>query len=281
MVQRKAEHFLKENNFYELPVDLDGIAKKLDILVQAKPKNASGVSGMLLKQGNDFGIMYATHIENDGFQRFSIAHEIGHYILDGHIERVLPNGDGMHISESGFTSQDPYEIEADNFASALLMPSELFQRAIRKNGEGLTAIKKLASLCRTSILATAIRYTEFAEEACAIIVSEGNNIDYAFMSETLKQFPDIEWIRKGNSIPTSALTKTFNAKYIGNCTTEENSNSGILSDWCGEYDLEIQEDVIGLGNYGKTLTIITVTQDLEEYEEEEELEESLQIRFKK
>ncbi len=38
---------------------------------------------MLLREGNEFGIFYSTAISNKGFQRFSIAHELGHYSLEG------------------------------------------------------------------------------------------------------------------------------------------------------------------------------------------------------
>ncbi len=65
-----------------LPVDPEAIAGKHDILVQPKPDAKPGVSGMLVKAGDGFGIMYATHIPSRGFQRFSIAHELGHYIPD-------------------------------------------------------------------------------------------------------------------------------------------------------------------------------------------------------
>jgi len=80
---------------------------------------------MLLRHGDVFGILYATHIASEGFQRFSIAHELGHYFLEGHIDHILPK-DGVHESHAGFVSADPYELEADQFAGGLLMPSAPF-----------------------------------------------------------------------------------------------------------------------------------------------------------
>ena len=52
------------------------IAEQLEITVQAKPATSGGVSGMLVRHGDRFGILYATHIPSLGFQRFSIAHEL-------------------------------------------------------------------------------------------------------------------------------------------------------------------------------------------------------------
>ena len=95
---------------------------------------------MLLRHGDNFGILYATHIQSSGFQRFSVGHELGHYFLPGHIDAVLGNGN-IHESRAGFASSDKYEMEADYFAAGLLMPQKLFTPAMRHAGEGLAAIK--------------------------------------------------------------------------------------------------------------------------------------------
>ena len=73
---------------------------------------------MLLRRGNTFGIAYATHINSIGFQNFSVAHELGHYFLPGHVEAVLANDD-VHDSRAGFASGDRYEMEAEHFAATL------------------------------------------------------------------------------------------------------------------------------------------------------------------
>src|SRR3989442_2276580 len=85
--------------------------------VRPMPPAAKGVSGMLLRVGDRFGIAYANPIDSPGFQNFSIAHELGHYFLEGHVDAVLAHG-GRHESHAGFGSDDPYEIEADYFAAA-------------------------------------------------------------------------------------------------------------------------------------------------------------------
>jgi Zn-dependent peptidase ImmA (M78 family) len=63
-------------------------------------------------------------------QRFTIAHEIGHFYLRhvGEIfveEHVLNKRDGR----SSYAI-DPKEIEANNFAAALLMPAQMVGRAV-------------------------------------------------------------------------------------------------------------------------------------------------------
>lgn len=279
--ERAAEKYLEENNMLQLPVDPIAIAKRHEIIVEAKPASDVGVSGMLIKYGNNFGIAYATHINVEGFQRFSIAHELGHYLLPGHHESILPIG-GVHESRAGFISGNKYEREADHFAAGLLMPRSLFTKEIDKRKSGFEAIDEIADTCKTSLTATAIRYTEFTSEPVAAVLSESSRIDWCFMSDELKEIGRLDWPKKGQVLPKDSVTHSFsrNQENIKNGEKENGLSSSM--DWFGgERDFEIMEEVVGLGSYGKTLTVLTITEDLEDLEEQEELEESWTPRFKR
>jgi uncharacterized protein DUF955 len=210
MTKQKAEALLRDEGITALPVDPFAIAASRDIAVKPKSDTAEGVSGMLLRHGDAFGILYATHIPSEGFQRFSIGHELGHYFLDGHIDHLLPR-DGAHASRAGFVVTDPYELEADHFAAGLLMPAGPFRSALRSHPPGLAAVQALACLCRTSLPATAIRYAELSEDAVAIVVTTGATIDYCFLSETMKSLPQLAWLRRGMPVPRQTATARFNA----------------------------------------------------------------------
>src|SRR5580704_10853060 len=131
LAEGTAARVLRDLKIEGLRVEPEAIAKHHDIVVQAKPETAEGVSGMLVKAGDQFGIMYATHIPSVGFQRFSIAHELGHYFTEGDAEKLLATG--VHHSRAGFVSADPFEQEADYFAAAVLMPEWPFRKADRKS----------------------------------------------------------------------------------------------------------------------------------------------------
>lgn len=185
LAEAAAGSVLRQMKIDGLWVDPEAIAASKDILVQGKPDTASGVSGMLIKAGDNFGIMYATDIPSRGFQRFSISHELGHYFIEGHPEALLTTG--VHQSRAGFVSGDPYEQEADYFAAALLMPGLPFKKAIADHRAGLSCIEALRKACETSLTATAIRYTALTSDGVAVICSTGDTIDWCFMSDGLKQ----------------------------------------------------------------------------------------------
>ena len=56
LAKQRGEAILSEEKLTKLAVDPFEIAARHDIIVQAKPDTASGVSGMLLRHGNSFGI---------------------------------------------------------------------------------------------------------------------------------------------------------------------------------------------------------------------------------
>lgn len=278
-----AEQIVKGLGIATLPIDPKEIARERGIEVVAKPMENEGVSGMLVRYGNEFAIAYATHHENEGFENFSVAHELGHYFLPGHAEAVIVGDSGSHLSRAGYSSGDKYEAEADRFAAGFLMPRHLFFPALEKAGSGLAAIENLAELCKTSLHATAIRYTQCTRDPVAIVISRGGIIDHCFMSEALKNINGIDWLRKREGVPRNTATFSFNkvsTNVLHGIRIEEASN---LQHWFGgSRNIEISEGIVGLGRYGKTLTVLHEIDvpDPEDEESEQSLIDSWIPRFK-
>lgn len=240
-----------------LPIDVLALAKSREILVEAKPSTEKGVSGMLLRVGDDFAIGYATHIKSIGFQRFSIAHELGHYFL-GHADAMFRDGKTVHESQAGFGSKDLIELEADHFAAGLLMPSELFKEEAARHCDGLAAIERVAEKCQTSITSSAIRYAQLTDAAVAIIVSSKSSVDYCFASQALRAVKGYRRPVKGSVLPRNSLTRDFNQAASNIARGEHSDDLTDLSVWFrADDEIEASEEVIGLGDYGRTLTIIT------------------------
>jgi len=256
MAKQKAEAFLRENGYSALDINPFVIAEKLDIVVQPKSGTADGVSGILARHGNTFGIMYSTRYGNEGFERFSVAHEIAHYLLEGHIDHVLKSGE--HHSHAGFTSADPFELEADHFAAGLLMPEDLFKVALKRRDSDLAAIEHMASICKTSLTATAIRVSELAADAIAVVISTGPSIDYCVISGAMKTLPQLNWLRKGSPVPRGTETASFNADPKRIQSGERTTTEIDVRDWLGgRRRAQVLEEVVGLGRYGKTLTVLS------------------------
>lgn len=255
LAERAGESLALRREVQTLPVDPFAIAAARGIVVEMA--NLSSAFGCLVKAGDVFGIYYASDLQNEGVIRFTIAHELGHYFLEGHAERLFPGGDGRHVSQSGFVSSDPHEREADHFAVGLLMPKKLFVAELRKSSGGFAAVEHMRSICRTSITATAIRYATLAEDPVAIIVSERQTIRYCFMSECLREIQGLEWLGKRMPVPRDSATAAFNQNSDNVRLGKQVEGSSSLDSWfSGAPDAEMQEDVVGLGRYGCTLTVL-------------------------
>ncbi|MCX7122743.1 MAG: ImmA/IrrE family metallo-endopeptidase [Gammaproteobacteria bacterium] len=257
-----ANQVLIEYEITEAPVDPLLIASKKGIIVEAAP--LENCFGQFYKLGDKFIILYSNAIDNDRFKRFTVAHELGHYCLAGHPEYLLENST-HHQSKGEHLSHDPYEREADEFAANLLMPKNLFKAQIKKQKtEGMSAIKSLSNSFETSLISTALRYVKLTDIPAAIILSENNKVCWFSASKAFKDIPNLSWPQKGHAIPRESAT------YDASPQSKEGKASMSTQDWCGgSKDIEIQEEYIDLGSYGKVLTILTA----EDYDPEDGMEE--------
>ena len=276
MLMRQAARFLADEGLLSLPVDIMRLAATRDIVVKPTKVSNSGVSGMLVRHGNTFGILYDTSIANRGYQRFSIAHELGHFFVDGHVDHI-PFDSGCHRSRAGFVSDDPYEREADYFAAGLLMPARLVSPLMQKQPDGLSAIETIQERTCTSLTASAIRYAGLAEVATAVIVSRAGKVDYCFMSDTLKSLRGLQWLRKGTPIPPGTATASVMEKPDLQRQGVRDEDEVDTREWFGSGpSVRAQEEVVGLGSYGRVLTVLTCP-DL--MDDDEDSDEALQERW--
>ena len=274
-VMRRAELVLQEHGLLTLPVDLDALAQAAGIHLREMDRKAEGVSGMLLRYGDQFGIMYATHIDNEGFERFSIGHEFGHYFVEGHLDHILFDS-GVHRSRAGFISDDLYEREADYFSAGLLMPSSLIRPVLRRAQEGLPSVEAIRNEANASLTASAIRYINETDDAAAIVVSRQGRVDYCFKSETLKQLEGQGWLRKGATLPPGTLTASIAARpAVERLGCRDESETDILDWFSGDRAVRTVEQVVDLGRYDRVLTVLSCPQIIDDtYQDGDDLEES-------
>lgn len=252
LIETTAAQVLRGQNVTTLPVCPFAIAEANEIAVRGLASGQPGCSGMLLRSGNQFGIMYSTDVENEGFQRFSVAHELGHYFLPDHPEHVLQHG--PHVSKAGFLSNDPYEREADFFAAALLLPRTLIRPALDRLPEGMQGLIKLANTCRTSLTAMAIAYAKNSSSAVAVILSSEGKTKFCFMSDAMKR-ARVGWIGKAEQIPIGSLTDK--QARSGRRAVEPLSENVDLQVWFGsDRSHPATEEVISLRTPGELLTVL-------------------------
>ena len=133
------------------------------------------------------GIITINQNQNPLRQRFSIAHELGHW----HLHKKQPlfscqPSDGLALSQSIDQSAIDKEREADRFAANLLMPPYIFLRHVREVPEiGFASIEKLGGLFQTSIPATAIQTVNMGIHPIVIAVYSAGGVLCYFSRSSL------------------------------------------------------------------------------------------------
>jgi hypothetical protein len=161
------------------------------------------------------------------------------------------------------------------------MPSVAFKRILARQDPGLDIVDSLAGLCRTSLTATAIRYAELTDNAVAIIITTGPAIDFCILSDTIKSLPQLSWIRKGMPVPRDTATAKLNADPSRVANGERIEAEISVTDWLGgSRSVPATEQAVGLGSYGKTLTVLCCpsVQD-EAFQEDDHDEQNLIERW--
>ena len=90
----------------------------------------SELSGLLLKQ-EDAVIIGVNSQQARTRQRFTIAHELGHLVLE-HQGEMFVDATVLRRDENSSRAIDPLEIEANGFAAALLMPARWVERELNE-----------------------------------------------------------------------------------------------------------------------------------------------------
>lgn len=274
--EKIGERILEDRGINTLPIDVKKLAEDSDFIVTPFPKGqtGNGYAGMLLRQGNDFAIFYSEAIKNDGFQRFTIAHELGHYFIEGHLEAVL-DANGVHKSKEPFSLADQFEKQADSFAAGLLMPTGLCKRITRQYDDGLEAIVALATACNTSLMSSAIRYTEMSDGKIAIIVSENGQILFSCASRPM--ISSGFFVKSKTHLPQTSFSAQcgIDRSFVASALSGE--QEGDLSDWGNHNSCLCFEQVKGLGATGKILTVL-VPQAEDDGDEAED--EGFDLRFR-
>ena len=138
-IEVQAEGVLKTLNVKSLPIPVEEIANKYQIKISRAPN--SDFSGMLIRKDGR-ALIGVSSSESSVRQRFTVAHELGHFFLH-------PNQDAFidYRDNKKEIMRTPREKQANMFAAALLMPRHTLLkdfRAIMKEGFSEDELQTLA-----------------------------------------------------------------------------------------------------------------------------------------
>ena len=149
-IRRRVEDLLEKHGVTTAPVPVEKIARSLGARMRFSPLDEE-LSGMIYIKG-DTPIIGVNSQHHPNRQRFTIAHEIGHLLL--HRAEII---DQVHVDKrfpvlmrdaNSATGTERMEIEANQFASELLIPSFLLAEMLNKQGFDIDDEKPLERLAK-------------------------------------------------------------------------------------------------------------------------------------
>lgn len=148
---------------------------------------SSSFEGALMRRSDstEWGIFFNSSLSSNGRKNFTLAHELGHYLL--HRSR---SGDDILCQKSDMWAWDSaygiMEAEANQFASFLLMPRDDFemQTSAFKRPE-ISQFEAIRDRYNVSITAAILKWLEFTSRRAMIVVSKDGFIDWAWSSKPL------------------------------------------------------------------------------------------------
>jgi len=155
-LEEKAEKTLRETDSYRVPVPIDNVAHRLNLKTEAGPLGEK-VSGMLVVEGDRGAIGYnSTHALVR--QRFTIAHELAHFLLHAKkkVQAQLFIDRHTTYRRDGYSAggADYQEVEANQLGAALLMPRSLVQQEVKKNDLDLDDEDAISTLAKKFCVST-------------------------------------------------------------------------------------------------------------------------------
>lgn len=123
--------------------------------------------------------------DDSGRSRFTLAHELGHFYLDEHRNGLI-SGASRHGSVCDFNPSTLVELEADTFASNLLLPPDRFRDSAIPRQKPMVEIARLSEEFRTSFTCTALRYLDEDVTPCTIIKWDKDFAWKRFSPETFR-----------------------------------------------------------------------------------------------
>ena len=224
---------------------------KIDIRYERLDGCAANIIGV-----GEHAIVTVNQTSTHGRKRYSIAHEIGHWIYD--------KGRGMYLCEtkdlnapwSARAKTSPAERRANRFAAELLMPREWFRDAVKDQEASFDTVEQIAEDFETSRTSTAIRLVELGSSYAMLIMYDRRGHRKWFC--TSPDFPERMWPAKNIPRDSNAWQEIMNGKE--RVSIAHAVDGDLWIDHPRAFDLTILEQAIRVG--GNILVMVSIADEI-------------------
>ena len=266
--------FLRHYPSLSAPVPIEELALAVNVN-EIRELDAEGFEGALLtNEEKTSGVILYRRGASGGRKRFTIAHELGHYLIPTHKGSRQCSAADLRVYRSSDAVRRQ-EAEANRFAAGILMPKPWFVSDMRRMGNAeLEHLLLLSERYETSLAAVANRYAELTDDCCAFVFSRNNVVSYC---RTSADFPKLG-VAAGDSLPREGLLDLSNVSgRIPSRWLELDSSVWLVS---GTRTRRVMQQTLKQQT-GFQITLLFIDRENDEVDdEEEETKEQWTPRFR-
>jgi len=230
-----------------IDIDLDAIAFHLGATI--KRRKLDGCEARLVGSA-DKAIITIDSQSIPTRQRFSVAHELGHWKLDRGRGGFLCTKDDISLRDGAVRDG---EAIANSFASQLVLPDYLFDPLAIGKPITFDAAEKIAGIFSASLTATAIKLVKNATVAAWLVCHHQRGIAWVFKSEFA---PGDLHLRKELHQDTEAFERLFGTVSARTRVKVESGSLWFSSRDASRYQVKVQSTK---AMNGTVLSIVSLT----------------------
>lgn len=226
-------------------------------LIEEKLNNSDG---KIVRGKSKTLIKINSEIKYEKKKRFTIAHEVGHYLMHEKTEVHNDNSNTLNWFNNAENQlkKGIQEWEANDFAAELLMPEKIFRFEAQNKVFSPELLKFLSERFKTSITSTVFRYMQLDLSPIFIVFIHNGKVKYWVKSSSC-----YIWIKDITKLPPpedSVALEYINADYEFIYTGKEKAQTIFKSTWCilseNETDTEFYEYCIPTKQYKTIISVI-------------------------
>lgn len=215
-------------------IDLELIASHCGASIEYKP--LSSCEACLIGHGHSANIIINSS-SHPSRKRFSIAHELGHWMHDREIAKFNCSESNLALDWGILNA----EMRANLYAANLLIPKPLLNEFIKNRPPTFELILEVANAFRTSITSSAIRVIKLCQHNAMLVLNSPDKREWFIRSPFLEEMSIKIWPEESPGTETNAF-KLLNGQTSLLEPTTVSADNWISNDGSGDY--EIVEDSI-------------------------------------
>lgn len=249
------------------PVNVEQLAKDYaaqfgydDPIANVIGADLPGFEGALYstKKGDslEWALLYNSAIDVSGRIRFTMAHELGHYILHRR------DRGSFECSEEDMlrweSEERQIEAEADVFASYLLMPIDDYRKQIGSDVVDLEVLDSCARRYGVSLTAAILKWLEFTTQRAVLVMSRDGYILWARSSQPAWK-SGVFFRTRNNPVPIPSGSLAASDNHIA---SERQGIEVAARTWFPQEpgDMSVREMKIVSDRYEQTMSLLILPQ---------------------